>query len=749
MEQSRLVTLVGPGGVGKTRLALRVAADSRKAFRDGVWLVDLGPVDDGDRLPQIVLSALAVRDQSSRRAQDALVDHLSDRQLLIVLDNCEHLLDKCAVLAATISRTAPSVHILATSREPLGIEGEHLVTVPPLSAPSLDRCPSAESLAQFEAVQLLVDRARAVRPDFAVTAENHQIIAQLCARMDGIPLAIELAATRLRSLSVAEVLSRIDDRFGLLTGGSRIAQPRQQTLWALINWSYELCTNDEQLLWARLSVFAGSFDLSAVEGVCAGDGLPAQAVMDLLDHLVAKSILLTERRGTGDGEHTRYRMLMTMREFGAELLDRSGSGEREALRRRHRDYYLSHAVSMAENWCGPGQAALIDKMRADHVNLAAALQWSLETPGENRTAAAFAAALRYHWIVGGTLGEGRRWLDQVLNTVREDCHERGEALWVAAWICLLQGDGALASTRLSECQSLATNLNDDAMAAHAAHWSGLGALFSGELAKSLALYERAIAGFSAVHDPAAVLFTEFQLAVALTYHGQIARARETCRHGVALAGRHNELWARSYLLWASGITEWHQGDLDIAEHSAREALEWQRDFNDGICIALNAELLAWIASRRGDYRRSARLFGAARAVWAEIGASMASFGPYMNGDSVDCARRAEEDLGAERFAALLSEGSAADLPGVVDFALAGVMIRPAHSIPIAVEPALSRREAEVANLIAQGRSNKAIADALVISPRTVDGHVERILAKFGFSSRAQIAAWVAGQPPIA
>jgi predicted ATPase/DNA-binding CsgD family transcriptional regulator len=756
MAESRLVTLIGVGGVGKTRLALRLAADSRKAFRDGVWMVDLAPVGDGARLAQVVLSALRVRDQSARNTVDKLTDHLRDRQALIVLDNCEHLLESSAVLADAMLRAAPGLRIVATSREPLGIDGEHLLTVPPLSAPQADRPRPAETLAQYEAVHLLIDRARGVRPDFAVTPENHHAVAQLCAWLDGIPLAIELAATRLRSLSVAEVVDRLDDRFGFLTGGNRAAQPRQQTLRALIGWSHELCSAEEQLLWARLSVFAGSFDLAAVEGVCAGPDLRAASIVDLLDHLVAKSIVLAER----EGERVRYRMLMTVREFGAELLAEADG--QDALRRRHRDHYLARAETMAAGWCGPGQAAALAEMRADHANLCAALQWSLERPAENRTAAAFAAALRYHWVAGGSLSEGRRWLDQVLDTVTEPCADRVEALWVASWVCLVQGDGTAAAERLAECTALADSLGDEQLVAHAAHWSGLARLFSGDLADSVPLFEGAVAVFERAGNTSAMLTAQFQFAVSLAYHGEPARAREICAHATREADRHGERWALAYVRWVTGIIEWHEGELDRAEVMARQALTSQRDFHDGICSALTTELLAWIASRRADHRRSAQLFGAARAVWSEIGTAMHSFGPHLGTDSVTSVERAESALGADRFAALLAEGGAVDLPGAIEFALRvagsatgarngahnGARNGTGAGDGPAGAPAspLSRREREVAGLIAQGLSNRAIAEALVISPRTVDGHVERILAKLCFASRAQVAAWVAEHP---
>lgn len=742
LGESRLVTLVGVGGVGKTRLAQRVAAESRKAFRDGVWMVDLASLTDSSRLAQTVLSALDIRDQSARPDEDKLADHLRERQLLIVLDNCEHLLAASAVLTDHLLRGAPGLRVLATSREPLNIGGEHLLTVPPLAAPALDAecAPPLEALAQYDAVQLLIDRARAVRPDFDVTGANYRDVAQLCAWLDGIPLAIELAATRLRSLSVAEVVHRLSDRFGFLTCGSRAAQPRQQTLRSVISWSYELCTREEQTLWARLSVFAGSFDLAAAEGVCSGDDLHTETVVDLVDHLVAKSVLQADRRD----ERVRYRMLVTVREFGAELLD---SSEEARLRRRHRDHYLGRARTMAAEWCGRDQAEWLVRMRADHPNLVAALEWSVNRTGEAHSAAAFVSELRYHWVVGGFLGEGRRWLDQVLDELEpgeNDRVERGAALWVASWVSLVQGDWAAAESRLAECTRLASALNDEALGAHAAHWSGLAGLFRGHLSEAVGLFDRAIAGHRTMGDTAAELLASFQFAVSLAYHGELGRARETCESAIRLADARGERWSRAYDQWATGIVNWQEGSLDAARQSAEAALAVQSEFRDGICTALCIELLAWIASAQADSNRAAELLGAARAVWAEIGTAMHSFGPSMERDSIRAAKTAEAKLGQKRFAEVVGECQPHDMAGAIATALpdhGGTKLsrRPSSTS----DCPLSRRETEVAKLVAGGMSNRAIAEMLVLSPRTVDGHVERILAKLGFTSRAQVAAWTA------
>lgn len=742
MGESRLVTFVGAGGVGKTRLAVEVAAGARRAFRDGVWMVDLSSLSDASRIAQVVLSALDVRDQSARPAEEQLADHVRERQVLILLDNCEHLLDGCATLVARLVSESPGLRVLATSREALCIDGEHLFEVPPLAVPDIERpAPPLSELAGFDSVVLLVERARAVRPEFALTAENRGAVVQLCARLDGMPLALELAATRLRSRSVSDVLERLDDRFDFLTGGSRAAMPRQQTLRALIDWSHGLCSREEQTLWARLSVFPGSFDRAAVEGVCAGGGLPAEVVMDVVDHLVAKSIVAADR----DGERVRYRMLVTMREYGAERL--AALGATEALRRRHRDHYLARAQRMVEAWCGPGQAAALADMRDDHPNLRAALEWSLADPAELQTAAVLAAALRYHWIVGGLLGEGRRWLDQILELEQEPTAERGAALWVAAWVSLVQGDEPAGRRRLAACAELAGQLDDPFLAAHAAHWAALAALFRGEVAVAVASFEPAVAGHERSGDRSALLTALFQQPIALAYAGETAPARETARRAIALSDEHGERWARAYALWATGIVLWRERDLDGADGSAREALIATREFDDGICAGLAIELLAWVSAARRQFAAAARLFGAARAVWREFGTAMSAFGPDMHADSASAENETRTALGVGRFAVLAGEAARLDVDGAIAFALEPAR-RPGTGAAVSGDAGgspLSRREREVAVLIAQGMSNRAIAQTLVLSPRTVDRHVERILAKLAFTSRTQVAAWVASR----
>ena len=348
LSKSRLVTLIGVGGVGKTRVAERVARDRRRAYPHGVWLVELAQLADPALLTQRVLTELSVGGPPSGNASGALIDSLSSRQVLLVLDNCEHLLDQVAALSAALLRSCPDVQILATSREPLRVVGEAVLPVPPMAAPAPDRSGGVAGLSGYDAVALFTERAVAAVPDFALTEENHRAVAALCHRLDGLPLAIELAAGRLRSLSPAQILSKLDDRYALLTGGERGRPDRQQTLRASIEWSYQLCTPQEQRLWARLCVFAGSFELDAVEAVCTGD-IAGDEIVDLVSGLVDKSIVVRHEGGTV----AKYRLLEAIREFGLERLNEAGDGP--ALRMRHLQWYAALVRTAKAEWISERQ----------------------------------------------------------------------------------------------------------------------------------------------------------------------------------------------------------------------------------------------------------------------------------------------------------------------------------------------------------------------------------------------------------
>ncbi|MCP2244484.1 ATP-binding protein [Lentzea aerocolonigenes] len=408
LSTARLLTLTGTGGVGKTRLALEAAAAVVNAFPGGAWLVDLTPVRDAAAVARAVAAALDLPERDARPALEQLTALLAARRALLVLDNCEHLVDACAELAHTLLSAAPELHVIATSRERLGLTGEHIIAVAPLAAQ--------------EAADLLQERTAAVRPGFEITDANRAVVTRLCAELDGIPLAIELAASRLQTLTVEQVTDRLEDRFALLTSGSRVARPHQRTLRATIDWSWELCTDAERLLWNRLSVFVGTFALDAVECVCAGDGIAEQEVLDLLDRLVAQSVVVpTEVEG-----RPRYRLMETLWQYARERL--AESGEEQRLLLRHRDFYLALAQGNDDRWFGHGQVEALARLRLEHPNLLAAL----DCDADHEVRLALAAALRYHWYAGGFLGEGRQQFERALATAPQPTLTRARALFIAA-----------------------------------------------------------------------------------------------------------------------------------------------------------------------------------------------------------------------------------------------------------------------------------------------------------------------------
>ncbi|WP_326731654.1 ATP-binding protein [Streptomyces phaeochromogenes] len=722
LGSARLLTLTGVGGVGKTRLAIEAAAVSRKAFPDGTWLVDLAPVRDPSAVAVAAATAMGVPDLGARPVLDQLAGHLAGRRALIVLDNCEHLVDACAQLSDALLSGTPELRILATSRQTLGIAGEHVLTVPPLSVPD-------------EAVELLRDRATAVRPEFRITDGNWDWVTRLCTALDGLPLAIELAASRLRTLSVEQAVDRLEDRFTLLTGGSRTARPRQRTLRALIDWSYELCTPAERLLWRRLSVFAGGFGLDAAEEVCSGGGIVRQEVLDLLDRLVAQSVVLTtEQEGL-----PRYRMLETIRQYGGARL--AESGEEQRLLGRHRAFFLALAERIADGWYGPGQEESLARLRAEHSNLLAALDHG----GNSQTTLALAAALRFHWCAGGFLGEGRRRLAGALAAAPEPTRARAQALWVAAWVALLQGDHAAAEPWLAEADELGERLTDPLVLAYVTGLRAGLAVFQGRMDEGVPLYERAVTAHTAAEGAAGSVFVLFQLAIAQTHLGDPGAA-ETGRRAFAVAEAHGERWGRAHALWALGYDAWVRGDRESGMALIRAGLGIERGFNDHLGAALMLELLAWITASNGEYERAARLLGAARSLWRDLGTSLSAFGPLMVEYHARCAESVVGALGTAAYERELAHGGGHDTPGrAIDYAL-GTGTDPAAQ---ATAPSsLTRREREVAALVAKGMSNRQIAASLVLSPRTVDGHIENIRAKLGFGSRAQIAGWwAANQPP--
>ncbi|MFF4777222.1 ATP-binding protein [Microtetraspora fusca] len=734
LSQSRIVTFTGPGGVGKTRLALRIAADVRRAFPDGVWLVELAALDDPGMLCRTVAEALEIRNQSSRPCFDVLADHLRDRQALLVLDNCEHLLPECAVLVETLARATSDLRVLVTSQQALGVAGEQTLAVPAMSLPDMDGVVlPLETLTQLDAVRLFAERASAVVPGFTVTEANHETVERICRRLDGIPLALELAAVRLRALSLDQLLDRLDDRFRLLTAGSRAVLPRHRTLRALIDWSYSLCTEQERLLWARVSVFAGSLDLEAAEEVCSGDGIAREDVLNLVIGLVDKSILIPDEQNPA----MRYRILDTIRQYGRERLEEIG--QEEALRRRHRDYYRDLAAEADRLLFGPDQVAWFTRLQHEHANLRTALEHCFGQ-GETRTGLEMATDLIYHWTTGYYLGEGRGWLEKGLAAESEPNLTRARALWCASWLAIIQTEIAAAEDMLAEARAIGERLELSQVLAYVALFSGMTAMCRDMPAEAIALYEEGVRRAHEIGDPVAEALARNRLTLVRSVVGDSDAAIAEGERCIALCDAYGEQWHRAYALMALGVEYWRRGDAASAAELAKESLRFNRSLDDMLGAGLNIEVLSWIAAGQEQYERAGRLCGVLGTIWESLGTTLSSYGylmPYQE-ESEDRTRRG---LGETGYRAAVRRGARLAYEEGVAYALEEApeeerVERPADTSP------LTPRETEIAQLVAQGMSNKEIAATLVIAQRTAEGHIEHILSKLGFNSRAQIAVWV-------
>ncbi len=652
---NRLLTLVGVGGIGKTRLVLQAAAEVMDAYRDGVWLVELASISNPLLVPTSVAQALGVPERPGTPLIDTLCAHLKARQLLLILDNCEHLLDACARLADAVLRSAADATIIATSREPLHVASEQTCPLQALSLP--EPSAGAEAVGRSEAVQLFIERARRQLPDFELTTARAPAVAQLCIHLDGIPLALELAAARIRFLSIEQINARLHDRFKLLVGGNRTALPRQQTLRATLDWSYDLLTDEEQHLLHQLSAFAGGWTLEAAEQVCVGEGMADCEVLDLLTSLVDKSLVLAEQKD----EHFRYRLLETMRHYAREKLVESGEGE--AVAGRHRDYFMALAEEAEPNLMGAEQAAWLQRLEEEHENLRASLDWSLEDPGPG-AGLRLCGALQRFWITRGYLSEGREWCVRVLESSggEERTQERAKALNAAGILAYYHSDYPAARAlhekslairrQLGHQKGIAISLNSlgnvlyelgDYLSARALHEESLAikrelgdrrgmaasmnnlgnvALDRCDFPAARALYEESLAIKRELGDRGDIATTLHNLGNVRYEEGDSVSARTLNEESLAIMRDLGDRAGIANCLNNLGNLACEQGELAPARALHAEGLAIDRELRDRWGIAFALEGLAAVVVALGSGLRAARIWGAAERLREEIGAPL-------------------------------------------------------------------------------------------------------------------------------
>jgi non-specific serine/threonine protein kinase len=786
----RLVTLTGAGGTGKTRLALAVAGALGEPYPEGVWLAELAPLANPALVPQAVAGALGLREEPHRSLVATLLDHLKGRHLLLVLDNCEHLVSACAELAAALLQSCPHLQLLATSRERLAVPGETTYHVPSLAVPDLAHVPDPEHLLAYAAVELFVQRAQSRRPDFTLSAQNAHAIATVCARLDGMPLAIELAAARVGSLPVESIAARLGDRFRLLTGGPRTAVPRQQTLRATQDWSYNLLSEGEQRLLDRLSVFAGGWTLEAAESVGAGAPIARVEVLNLLSGLVDKSLALA---GDVSGA-ARYRLLETIREYGLEQM--AASGETGRVRQAHALYYLALAEDVERRLADQEKGAWLAQLEAEHDNLRAALRWALEH-SQAETALRLGGALWPFWFARGYLSEGRRWLTAALAAARTaSAALQAKALYGQGMLTHYQDEYGQAAALFGESLALCRQSGDRTGAARAITGLALSARDGGDYPTARTMYEESLALYRELGDRHNTALVFERLGITGVAFGDYAVARAWYEQGLPLA---QALGARSILarIWMGlGFVKLGERDYAGARAALDEGLAMFRDLGDrqyearclhglaqvalaehddlgartlfGEALALHGEFgrrqftgwalegLAMIAVHQGQLTSAARLLGAAEALDLQPGFPLFRYSETahlaveatLTPAEYQAAWEEGHTMPLDRLLAAMPAPAAARQGPATERAGAEpgvVTTRTQSSAPRRLPGGLTEREVEVLRLVAEGKTNREIAAALVLSEKTIERHLGSIFTKIAVSSRAGATAFALRQ----
>jgi predicted ATPase/DNA-binding SARP family transcriptional activator/DNA-binding CsgD family transcriptional regulator/Flp pilus assembly protein TadD len=775
LATTRLLTLTGAGGSGKTRLALEVARELAGSYADGVWLIELAPLSEPELVVQEVARTLEVQEQPGLLLLESLLEALGDKETLLLLDNCEHLIDAVARLTMVLLDSCPRVRVLATSRERLGVKGKLTWLVPSLSVPGAQETPTVEQLEGYESVRLFVDRASKRHPGFELTPENARAVAQVCVRLEGIPLAIELAAARIGLLSVEQISDRLGHSPKLLTGGERTADDRHRTLRAALDWSYELLGGHEQAVFWRLSVFAGGFSLEAAEKVGVGGSIGEEDVLELLSMLVDKSLVVAEESWESGA---RFRLLEPIRQYAWEKLKMSGEGE--AVGRRHAEFFLALAEEAELELTGPRQVEWLDRLETEHDNLRAALSWSLGRGID--LGPKIAGALCLFWYTRRYLSEGRTYLEAVAKREVVPATVRAKALDGLGWIAEPQGDYERARVAYQESLKLyrssndkrgvanalgdlgslaldqgdyeqATSLLEESLRLHRELGSredvigildGLGVLASakGDREQSISFFGEALALSRGTGNVRMTATSLGNLGITLLVHGDPEQATVLLEESLALFREVGDSSNIAIGLMYSALAALTQGDHERAQSLCEESLGLLQKAEDKQHIADCLEVMAGTAAAQGRAQKAARLWGAAEALRAEIGVPLQPedrkvLEPYL--------ATAHFDLGEAAWQVMLAEGRAMMPEQAIDYSLSAE--EPA--LPLAVtrrssgDPtALTPREEEIAILVSRGLTNRQIASELSISEHTVASHITKILRRLRLNSRAQLSAWV-------
>src|SRR5918997_140629 len=674
LKDNRLLTLTGSGGCGKTRLALAAAAELVEGFEDGVWLVELASQVDPSLVAQSVATTLGVREQPGRSLTETLSDHLGFKKMLLVLDNCEHLVEGCAELTEALLRSCPRLRILVTSREALSIAGEVAWPVPSLSLPDLRRLPAVESLPRYEAARLFVERAVAVKPTFAITEQNAPAVARACYRLDGIPLAIELAAARVKVLSVEQIANRLDDSFALLSDGSRTAMPHHRTLRATMDWSYELLSDEERILFRRLSVFAGDFRLEAAESVCAGKKLEWDEVLDLLSHLVDKSLVTAQEKG----DEASYRLLEMMRQYGMEKLDEVG--EADEVKRHHAAFFLGLAERVEPELNGPEQVSRLDELESENDNLRVAM--------------------------------------------------------IAALMSYAQGDYRACERYSPEALELSRRASDEPCAAYALTLLGLGAMHRRDFEEATSRFEEALILLRRAGEEQTVPLVLVWLGNVSLAQENRERATRMFEEALALARQRTDRLATNIALYNLAQLALTRADLGVTARLLKEGLTSSRQMGDQANLSYFLEGLAVIAGARGEAERAVRMLGAAAVTMEEAGAPVYNYYTPDRVLYERIVAAARSRLGEAAWKAGWDEGRAMTPEQAVEYALEQEAV-PEPTASEVYPAGLSAREAEVLRLVATGLTNAEVAEKLFLSSRTIDWHMSSIYRKLGFHSRTE------------